>query len=460
MELAATDGTDSTRRSGFITDLRSQPRGLLVLSATELAERFSYYGMVGLLVLYMTNQLLKPEHAGQVLGLATLRSIFEFRGAMSNQAFASLIYGWYSGLVYFTPLFGGWLADRLLGARQTVVLGAVLMALGHLAMSFDQTFLIALVLLILGSGCLKGNISAQVAPLYQPGDESRRARGFTIFSTGINVGAVAGPLATGALAQAYGWHAGFACAAILMLAALLIYLGGQNHLRGKDLPEEFPVAEVAAGTSDSKRIAAILLLILINIPIAACYYQIANVGLVWIDRWVDLSSPLGTVPTAWFNSLDSFASICVAAPLLLLWSRQARRGTEADSLGKIMQGAVINGLSPLILVAAIHFAGAGEKVSALWPVLYWIAGGVAFMFYWPLTLEIVAARAPARLRSRLMGAVFLALFLGNLLVGWVGSFYEQMSPAAFFSLNSAIGLVAVVIMAAILPFMRRHLITR
>src|SRR6476661_3041047 len=187
------------RAPGIIADLKTHPRGVLVLSATELAERFSYYGMVGLLVLYMVHQLLLPGHAEHVLGLAGLRRMMEFRGPMSNQAFASLIYGWYSGLVYFTPLIGGWIADRWLGARRTVSLGAVLMALGHLAMSFDETFLIALVLLILGSGCLKGNISAQVAPLYPIHDESRRARGFTIFSTGINIGAVAGPLTTGAL---------------------------------------------------------------------------------------------------------------------------------------------------------------------------------------------------------------------------------------------------------------------
>ena len=118
------------------------PRGLFVLAGTELWERFSYYGMTGLLVLYMVKQLLLPGHAEHVIGLAALRHLFELRGPMPDQAFASLVYGWYAGLVYFTPLLGGLLADRLLGAKRTVILGAVLMSLGHLAMSFDQSFLI------------------------------------------------------------------------------------------------------------------------------------------------------------------------------------------------------------------------------------------------------------------------------------------------------------------------------
>src|SRR5215213_4528764 len=207
--------------------LGKHPVGLAVLSATELAERFSYYGMTALLSLYMVKQLLLPEHAAHVWGLGALRGLLEFRGPMSDQAFASLIYGWYGGLVYFTPIIGGWIADRLLGTKATVVLGALLMSGGHLLMSFDASFLFALLLLILGSGCLKGNISAQVGQLYPPDDESMRTRGYTIFSAGINVGSVLGPLSCGGVAAIYGWHAGFALAAGLMLVALTVYLIGQ-----------------------------------------------------------------------------------------------------------------------------------------------------------------------------------------------------------------------------------------
>jgi POT family proton-dependent oligopeptide transporter len=431
----------------------------LVLSSTELAERFSYYGMTALLVLYMVHQLLLPEHANRVIGLGALRHLFEWRGAMSDQAFASLVYGWYAGLVYFTPLFGGWIADRWLGARHTVTLGAIMMAGGHLAMAFDQSFLFAVVLLICGSGCLKGNISAQVAPLYPASDESRRARGFTIFSTGINIGAVAGPLATGALAQAYGWHAGFACAAVLMMISLTIYVSGQRYLRDKTLPDESAAAETTSHLSseDRLRVAAIFLLILVNVPIAASYYQVTNVGLVWVDRWADLASPLGPIPAAWFNSIDSFASIVAAAPLLALWAGQARRGREPDSIDKVWIGAMLNAVAPLILVAGILLSGPGAKVSVIWPIAHWVLAGVGFMFYWPLTLGLVAAKSPRHLRSRLMGSVFLSLFGGNLLVGWIGSFYDRMTPTQFWLLNTAVGLSAVLIIGLFRGFMRRHL---
>ena len=440
------------------TTIGGHPRGLYVLAGTELWERFSYYGMTGLLVLYMVKQLLLPGHAEHVIGLAALRHLFELRGPMPDQAFASLVYGWYAGLVYFTPLLGGLLADRLLGARRTVMLGAVLMSLGHLAMSFDQSFLIALVLLIAGSGCLKGNISAQVAPLYPPGDESRRDRGFTIFSTGINIGAVIGPLATGALAQAYGWHAGFGCAAVLMLVALLTYVAGRGAL-----PEAKPVrargdaAKVPLTAAEKRRVGALFLLVAINVPIAMAYYQITNVGLIWIDEAVGLTNPLFTVPASWFNALDSFASIVAAAPLIVLWAAQARSKSEPDSLKKVIIGALINGLSSLLLVAGILLTPAGARVSALWPIACWVAMGFAFMYYWPTTLALVAGKAPERLRSTLMGGVFLALFLGNTLLGWVGSYYSQMTPVTFWTLNAAIGLAGAVVGLVLLGPMRRAL---
>src|SRR4051812_42712740 len=208
------------------------PPGLFYLAFTECWERFSYYGMTALLALYMVGQLLLPGHEEKVLGLAALRHLFELRGPIDDQAFASLIFGWYSGLVYFTPILGGLLADRLLGTRTTVILGALLMSAGHIAMAFDASFLAALALLILGSGCLKGNISAQVGRLYPLAAESLRTQGYTIFSAGINIGAVAGPLVCGGVAAAYGWHAGFGCAGALMIVALLTYLAGQRHLPG------------------------------------------------------------------------------------------------------------------------------------------------------------------------------------------------------------------------------------
>ena len=212
-------------------ELFGHPRGLYYLAFTEAWERFSFYGMMALVVLYMVNQLLLPGHAEHVAGLATLRTKLEsVTGRMSPQAFASQIFGLYTGFVYLTPLLGGALADRWIGQRNAVVIGALCMAAGHIAMALDKTFLLALLLLVVGSGFLKGNIAAQVGALYPSDDEARRTRGFMIFSTGILVGAVIGPLLCGLLAQIYGWHYGFGIAAIFMLLGLATYLYGYRYL--------------------------------------------------------------------------------------------------------------------------------------------------------------------------------------------------------------------------------------
>src|SRR5881394_3331987 len=227
---AQMEGQHDTMTTGEATLARARdatflchPRGLFYLAFTEAWERFSYYGMSALVVLYMVNQLLLPGHVEHVVGFAAFRSMIEGTfGPLSTQALASQIFGLYAGFVYFTPVLGGWIGDRI-GQRHAVVIGALSMSGGHLAMAFDQSFLLALLLLIVGSGLLKGNISAQVGGLYPIEQEERRTRGFAIFSTGINFGAVAGPLLCGFLAERYGWHIGFGAAAVFMLGGLATY---------------------------------------------------------------------------------------------------------------------------------------------------------------------------------------------------------------------------------------------
>ena len=430
------------------------PRGLYYLAFTELWERFSYYGMTALLTLYMVKQLLLPGHAENVLGLDGLRHLFEFRGPMSNLAFASLIYGWYGGLVYFTPILGGLIADRLLGAKRTVVLGALLMSAGHLAMSFDVSFLIALLLLILGSGCLKGNISAQVGTLYPQAAASLRDRGFTIFSTGINIGAVIGPLATVTVAEIYGWHAGFALAAGLMLLALVVYLAGQRYLPDQAVVRSSAEA-VALTTAEKRRSWALVAIIALVVPVSITYPMIWSIGIVWIDAQVGLGTSLGAVPAGWFNSLDSLGSIIAAAPLVALWAGQARRQAEPDSLTKIAIGSLIMALSILLLAAGSLLPGTDGKVSVWWAILAYLGCGLAFMWYWPVTLSMIAALAPSRIRSTLMGGAFVTNFLGTVIMGWVGSFYDQLTPATFWTLDASIAIVgALLIMLARRPLER------
>ena len=425
--------------------MSGHPRGLYVLAATELAERFSYYGMTALLALYMTKQLLLPDHASDVVGLAALRSLMEWRGPLSDLAFASLIYGWYSGLVFFTPILGGMIADRLLGAKRTVTIGALLMAGGHIAMSFDASFLGALLLLILGSGFLKGNISAQVGALYAPDAESSRSRGFTIFSTGINIGSVLGPLSSGAVAAVYGWHAGFALAAGVMFVALAIYLGGQRLL-----PDQKPVRrereELPPLTPEEKsRSWALIGLIGITVLANIGYTMIWSIGIIWIDERVTLGTPLGAVPASWFNSIDALGSIIIVPPLLALWAWLARAGREPAGIGKIGIGCALVGMSALLLAAGELAATDGGKVSVWWAIAGYLGMGIAFMWYWPVILALVSQVAPPKINATMVSATFLSFFFGSTIMGWVGSFYGEMGKAAFWTLDAAIAFAGALI---------------
>ncbi|MEO8984022.1 MAG: peptide MFS transporter, partial [Rhodanobacter sp.] len=330
-----------------------QPMALAYLSFTEAWERFSYYGMTAILVLYMSQALLLPGHVENIVGFdgfrATLESVF---GPMTTLALASQIMGLYTGLVYFTPVLGGWVADRWIGRRLAVMIGAVMMSVGHVAMAFDASFLFALGLLITGCGLLKGNISTQVGELYAQTDGEGRTRAFAIFSVGINVGAVLGPLACGLLAQLYGWHAGFGLAGILMLIGLATYIAGLRYL-----PADRPRTSTARKKLPLDRrqwriVAALAVVSAITIFQSIGYYQNTNLGLIWIDRSVDLDLLGFHVPVAWFNSIDPLASILGVPVLLALWRWQATRSREPDDLGKIAIGAWITVAANLLLVAA------------------------------------------------------------------------------------------------------------
>jgi proton-dependent oligopeptide transporter, POT family len=412
------------------------PRGLFFLAFTEAWERFSFYGMTALVVLYMVNQLLLPGHVEHIAGFAALRAALEsLLGPLSPQALASQIYGLYAGFVYFTPVLGGAIADRWIGQRNAVVIGALLMSGGHLAMAFDQSFLLALLLLVTGSGFLKGNISAQVGALYPIDDAVRRARGFTIFSTGINVGAVCGPLLCGVLAQVYGWHYGFGTAALFMLAGLATYLCGYRSLPARVARRRTEANNLTS--ADWRIIRALLAVIAITIFQSVAYYQLDNVLLVWIQQHVALNVGGFRVPIPWFVSIDSFFSILGVPVLFWIWSHQAARGSEPGDLAKLGIGASIAALSNLVLVLAI-IAARGAPVSLLWPFVYCAGMGIAFLYYWPTLLALVSRTAPAKVNATMMGIVFLSMFVANNLIGWIGGFYERMGPMAFWALHAAI----------------------
>src|SRR6187551_2840307 len=212
-------------------DFFGHPRGLWYLAFTEAWERFSYYGMQALLVLYMVKYLLLPGRIENVVAFESFRHLY---GGLDGQALASAIFGTYTASVYLTPIFGGFLADRVLGRRRTVLLGGLTMAAGHFLMAFETAFLFALLCLVLGCGMFKGNIASQVGALYKP-EDLRRADAFQIFYLGINAGVIISPLIVGSLGEKVGWHYGFAAAGVGMLLAIAIYLSGQRYLRGEEL---------------------------------------------------------------------------------------------------------------------------------------------------------------------------------------------------------------------------------
>lgn len=433
----------------------SHPKGLYYLSFTEMWERFSFYGMSALLTLYMVKELLLPENAAHVVGLASLRDMMEFRGPMSDVAFSAIIYGWYAGLVYFTPIIGGWVADRLLGAKRTVMIGVLLMSAGHLAMSFYSTFLLALLLLIFGSGFLKGNISAQVGALYPKGDESMRSRGFTIFSTGICIGAASGPFVTGLVAAFYGWHAGFAVSAALMLVALVAYALGQRHL-----PDDRPAAPKRQKSppltaAERKRLWILLLVIALTIPAEIAYPMVWSIGILWVDQYVNLATALGTMPSSWFASMDSIGAILAAPALVALWAWQARRGSEPASITKVGIGTALVGFAALLFAFGNIGHTEADSVAPGWAIAGWLIMGLAWMYYWPTTLAIVSKSAPPAMTSTLMGLAFISPFIGHVLAGWVGSYFDQMTPSTFWFMDAAIALVgAIVILLLRKPLQR------
>ncbi|MGN6148080.1 MAG: peptide MFS transporter [Rhizomicrobium sp.] len=430
VELA--DGTARSRHGTFF----GEPRALAYLAFTEAWERFSYYGMAGLLVLYMSQALFTPAHIGNVAGFASFRAGLEsIFGPLSPLALASQIYGLYTGFVYFTPVFGGWIADRWLGRRNAVVTGAILMSGGHIAMAFDQSFLLALLLLITGCGLLKGNISTQVGQLYAEDDAAGRTRGYSIFSMGINVGATVGPLACGLLAQLYGWHAGFGLAGVLMLTGLATYLAGYRTLTEETPKANRTQSAAPLGAKEWRVIAALAIAMALTVPQSVAYYQNSSIGFVWIDQHVNLDFFGFHIPTPWFGSIDPFISIVFVPVLIALWKWQERHGGEPGEIMKIATGAIIAAIANFLVVVGCLTM---TRVSAIYPIVYDVLLGVAFLYYWPPLLALVSRAAPPGLKATLIGAAFLALFVGNILVGWVGTFYEHMTPASFWALEGAI----------------------
>jgi proton-dependent oligopeptide transporter, POT family len=434
-------------------DVFGHPRGLTFLFATEMWERFSYYGMRALLVLYMVKYLLLPDHVEHVVGLEWLKNWLEsIFGPLGTQPLSSHIYGFYTGLVYLTPLFGGMLADRVLGQHRTILLGAALMAIGHFMMAFEPLFLFALALLILGNGAFKPNISAQVGGLYTRGDP-RRDRAYSIFYVGINIGAFLAPLICGTLGEELGWHYGFAAAGIGMTIALLIYVSALPSLP----TDEFRKTRTSTheqphvGRAQWFRILALAVLLIPTSLFWATYEQQGNTIVLWADDHTDRSIDLlfwrGEIPITWFQAFNPFMIFAFTPLVVGLWRRQARRGREPSTITKMALGCFGVTLANLIMVAAAWVAG-GDEASWLWLLGYFVVITIGELYISPIGLSLVSKLAPVHMVSMLMGLWLATSFAGNFLAGWLGSLWSSMDKTMFFLMIAGIAALASILIFA------------
>jgi POT family proton-dependent oligopeptide transporter len=403
-------------------------------------ERFSYYGMRAFLILYMTASV-----ANGGLGF--------------DDRTAATVYGNYVGSVWLTPILGGLIADRFLGQYRSVLLGGAIIALGHFTLAFKSlsTFYAGLVLIVIGTGLLKPNVSTIVGALYEDGD-ARRDAGFSIFYMGINLGAFIGPLIAGGLAQKVDWHLGFAIAGIGMVLGLVQYVVGKRHIETglERLASRPQSVAAAAGTGGGftpeewKRIAVIFVLFVFASIFWGAYEQAGSTLNLFGDRYSNNVVFGFAFPSSWYISVQALFVILLAPVIAWVW---VKLGPHQPSVpAKFALALLFVGLAFLLLVPAGAMAqgGAGLKVSPLWLV------GAYFIEEWgelclsPVGLSAVTKLAPTRIVSLMMGVFFLSNALGNKLAGWTAGFFSSMPLSQLFGAVAGVSLVAALFMFALI----------
>jgi len=424
------------------SDFLGHPKGLFVCFATEMWERFSYYGMRALLILYLTKH-------------------WEFSDATSY-----LIYGAYTSLVYIMPVFGGMLADQILGSKKAVTYGAILLVLGHTGMAIEsnqQIFYLSLALIVSGVGFLKPNISTMVGSLYKEGDP-RRDSGFTIFYMGINIGAFSASLLCGYLGETYGWAYGFGAAGIGMLIGLIIFLWGQKYLQGLAEPPSEKYKEISMGISyeywayisgiimvlgswflvqnqeivgtmlggfgaiciliwliyalfkctpeERDRLIVVGILILFSLIFWALFEQAGSSLNILTDRGVDRSIFGWAVPASMFQSLNAGFIFTLAPFFAMLWIALAKRGMEPSTSLKFSIGIIFVGLGFLVLVFGMQ-SSSGIQTGVIWIILIYLLHTIGELCLSPVGLSSVTKLSPQRIVGMMMGMWFLASAAGN-----------------------------------------------
>src|SRR3954452_21191913 len=325
------------------------PKGLGFLGFTEACERFSYYSMQTLLVLYMVNYLLVPGRMDKVIGLDWLQA--NVYNGLQGKPLASAIFGTYTALVYLTPILGGIIADKWLGRNMTLIIGGVLMAIGHFLMAIESAFVFALLALLLGVGAFKGNIATQVGALYRAND-LRRAMAFQIFYIFINVSVIIAPLVSGTLGQKVGWHYGFGCAGVVMVLALLLYLSGRRYLPAEELktPSEDPALREPLTRNDWMCVLYLVILIPVLAVSLLTNQEIFNAYLTWGDQHFDLT--LLNHTSSWLITVDAAVSFVMLVAVAAFWKWYGTRHREPDEISKMIIGSMFTVAGGLCLFMA------------------------------------------------------------------------------------------------------------
>lgn len=377
-------------------------------------EKFSYYGMRALLVYYMTKQLL------------------------FGQQQASMIYGIYTALAYLTPVFGGLLADRWLGKRRAVIIGGVVMAIGHFLMAFDSLLYPALLAIVLGNGLFLPTLPGQVGDLYARNDP-RRGSAFNIYYVGINLGAFLAPLVCGTLGELYGWHVGFAAAGVGMLLGLVIYIAGRRHLPPDPPRAQRDLVPMSALWQPAHRplLQMLATIAAIVVVFRLAYEQVGNTIALWLDAGVDRAITADfTIPMTWFFSLNPLLVFLLTPWLVASWTRQARAGREPAALTKMAIGAAIVG-GAYVLVACLG-GDAQSQVGWGWAMLFFLLFTLGELFILPVGLGLFARLAPVGFGATIIALWFLASFGGNLLAGAAGTLWSLVDVHGFFALMAAV----------------------
>lgn len=440
---------------------KKHPPGLYLLFMTEMWERFSYYGMRAILVLYLTKSLVNG-------------------GLGMNESTALALYGFFTGAVYFTPLIGGWLSDRFLGQRRAVTIGGIIMAIGNIVLFAHQSYgavYTGLILLIVGNGFFKPNISTIVGELYDPKDK-RRDAAFTIFYMGINVGAFFSPLIIGFITDKwfavhangvieYGYKYGFLASAIGMIIGQILFNSLGNRFLG-DIGKK-PVGKPQVSSvgavekqqltkTEKNRMKVIFILAAFVVFFWAGFEQAGGALSIYTDKFVDRTLFGWEIPTSWFQSVNPLFIVLLAPLVSLLWVKLSnRKRGDLPVPTKMAFGMMLLGIGYIILIFAVMQTGSNEhhittKANILFIVFTYLFHTIGELFLSPVGLSFVSKYAPIKFASLLMAVWMASSFVANIIAGQLGSFTSKLGYLEVFSV---IGIVVIILGLILLSVSRK-----